>query len=59
MKPIDKLEITDEAAAQLLREHQGDIEVRHLDADELLCRLLEARYPLTVKAFRELPKWYA
>jgi hypothetical protein len=43
----------------LCDEHKGDIEYMHIDADKLLCKLLEAEYPNLVAQYKALPKWYA
>lgn len=39
--------------------NEGDIEMVHWEADNLLCELLEADYPELVKQYKALPKWYA
>lgn len=31
----------------------------HIEADELLCTLLEKDYPNLVAQYKALPKWYA
>lgn len=37
-----------------------DIEQIHMDADELLLSILEQEgFPMTVKRFRDMEKWYA
>lgn len=47
-----------ESAAKLV--HTRDTEQQHLDADDLLCELLEAcGFHKTVAAFRKLDKWYS
>lgn len=40
--------------------YEGDTEVLHSKADELLCDLLlDIGYPKVVEKFKSLPKWYA
>ena len=48
-----------EALKEICERNGGDIEVMHMEADELLCSLLEDKYPQLVKEFKALPKWYA
>ena len=38
---------------------RGDVEYVHIEADDLLCTLLEKDYPNLVEEFRSLHKWYA
>ena len=41
-------------------EKMGDIEDRHVEADNLLCEVLESMgYSAGTKIFREMRKWYA
>ena len=44
---------------QICDDNREDLEVIHIEADKLLCALLEEKYPNLVKKFIELPKWYA
>lgn len=37
---------------------EGDPEMMHLEADRLLCSLLEGEYPELVKQFKALHKYY-
>lgn len=46
-------------SAKIYELSRGDLERGHIEADEILCSLLESKYPLTVAAFRESDKWYA
>ena len=48
-----------EALRKIVRDNDKDWEVIHMEADELLCSLLEDKYPQLVKEFKALPKWYA
>jgi len=43
----------------LVDDNEKDWEVIHMEADELLCSLLEDKYPQLVKEFKSLNKWYA
>lgn len=51
----------EEAEEQILALNEcNDLEQAHVDADHILCKLLEdLGYPKTVVAFRNLDKWYA
>ena len=48
-----------EALKEICERNGGDIEVMHMEADELLCALLEKDYPNLVAQYKALPKWYA
>lgn len=48
-----------EALRKIVRDNDKDWEVIHMEADELLCSLLEDKYPQLVKEFKSLNKWYA
>lgn len=39
--------------------NEGDTEYLHWAADDLLCDLLEDKYPELIKQYKALPKWYA
>lgn len=61
---IDAVEEGEEERAlavlkEICERSREDIEVMHIEADELLCSLLEDKYPQLVKEFKSLPKWYA
>ena len=43
----------------LVDNNDKDWEVIHMEADQLLCSLLEDKYPQLVKDFKSLNKWYA
>lgn len=54
--------MTREQAIAELRKHGCDYdgERAHVEADEVLCKLLTALgYDDVVKEYREIPKWYA
>lgn len=55
--------LTDKECAKRMKEiikGAGDEEVRHCAADDLLCEILESfGFVETVKAYDEIPKWYA
>lgn len=40
-------------------DNKDDREIMHIEADQLLCRLLEDKYPLLMKEYKLIPKWYA
>ena len=42
-----------------IMKNEGDWEVVHCDADNLLCDLLRDKYPEVVEWFENLEKWYA
>ena len=48
-----------EALRKIVRDNDKDWEVIHMEADDLLCSLLEDKYPQLVKEFKSLNKWYA
>lgn len=48
-----------EALRKIVRDNDKDGEGIHMEADELLCSLLEDKYPQLVKEFKSLNKWYA
>jgi len=60
---IDIVEGEDQEAVsalrKIVRDNEKDWEVIHMEADELLCSLLEDKYPQLVKEFKSLNKWYA
>ena len=43
----------------LVDDNDTDWEVIHIEADKLLCALLEKDYPNLVAQYKALPKWYA
>ena len=43
----------------ICEDNKDDREIMHIEADQLLCRLLEDKYPLLMKEYKLLPKWYA
>ena len=43
----------------LVDNNDKDWEVIHMEADQLLCSLLEDKYPQLVKEYKALTKWYA
>ncbi len=60
---IDIVEGEDQEAVsalrKIVRDNDKDWEVIHMEADNLLCSLLEDKYPQLVKEFKSLNKWYA
>ena len=60
---IDIVEGEDQEAVsalrKIVRDNDKDWEVIHMEADKLLCSLLEDKYPQLVKEFKSLNKWYA
>lgn len=59
-KPRGHHRETDLYFAGRIRQLSGDKEQNHKTADDDLCALLEdLGYVETVRAFRELPKWYS
>ena len=61
---IDAVEEGEEQEAlavlkEICERNIGDTELIHLEADELLCALLEKDYPNLVAQYKALPKWYA
>lgn len=55
-----KEELNNEYIAQMSQlKHEGDTECNHIEADGLLCELLEELgFIKIVEAYRKLPKWY-
>jgi len=43
----------------ILDNNDRDWEYIHIKADQLLCSLLEDKYPQLVKEYKALTKWYA
>ena len=48
-----------EELKEICDEFKDDREIMHIEADQLLCRLLKDKYPNLVKEFNLLYKWYA
>ena len=44
---------------EICERNREDIEVMHMQADDLLCALLEKDYPNLVAQYKALHKWYA
>ena len=62
-KFLEVITMNEQEALSVLKEicirSRGDVEYVHIEADDLLCTLLEKDYPNLVEEFRSLHKWYA
>lgn len=59
---MSKEKMTEKKALELLKSlhHEGDYEMAHSEADNILCDLLETLgYKDVVESWRKIGKWYA
>ena len=56
----EKDELIKEALAKLSEIDEDDVEMAHIDADDILCDLLvKLGYSVVVEAYTRIPKWFA